>query len=186
MGALLHFFTLSMLNSLDSRQWCSFSAIVDIASSVGWIAVVSVVGIGISGALSIVEIAIGWITITVAVVGIGISGALAIDVAMAVAIAQTSIITEVSIRVSRALAIKIAMAIEPESVALGSKVIGSRHLLGVGVVRGHGTIRMKHQQARISLSLTLSNDHRDLDGVSALTETSLLLISSEVWGDSPG
>merc|ERR1719300_1946105 len=114
MGALLHFFTLSMLNSLDSRQWCSFSAIVDIASSVGWIAVVSVVGIGISGALSIVEIAIGWITITVAVVGIGISGALAIvDIAMAVAIAQTSI-TVVSIRVSRALAIKIAMAIEPE------------------------------------------------------------------------
>merc|ERR1719300_148466 len=161
MGALLHFFTLSMLNSLDSRQWCSFSAIVDIASSVGWITVV-------------------------AVDGIGISGALAIDVAMAVAIAQTSIITEVSIRVSRALAIKIAMAIEPESVALGSKVIGSRHLLGVGVVRGHGTIRMKHQQARISLSLTLSNDHRDLDGVSAFTETSLLLISSEVWGDSPG
>merc|ERR1719300_1476322 len=107
MGALLHFFTLSMLNSLDSRQWCSFSAIVDIASSVGWIAVVSVVGIGISGALamavaidqtsvvvgigisgalSIVDIAssVGWITV-VAVVGIGISGALAIDVAMAVA-----------------------------------------------------------------------------------------------------
>merc|ERR1719300_229283 len=131
MGALLHFFTLSMLNSLDSRQWCSFSAIVDIASSVGWIAVVSVVGIGISGALSIVEIAIGWITITVAVVGIGIS---------------------------RALAIKIAMAIEPESVALGSKVIGSGHLLGVGVVRGHSTIRVSHQQTRISLSLTFSDD----------------------------
>merc|ERR1719295_228592 len=149
---------------------------------------VSVVGIGISGALAIVDIAssVGWITV-VAVVGIGISGALAIvDVAMAVAIAQTSIITEVSIRVSRALAIKIAMAIEPESVALGSKVIGSGHLLGVGVVRGHSTIRVSHQQTRISLSLTFSNDHRDLDGVSALTETSLLLISSEVWGDSPG
>merc|ERR1719300_1253821 len=98
MGALLHFFTLSMLNSLDSRQGCSFSAIVDIASSVGWIAMVSVVGIGISGALSIVDIAssVGWITV-VAVVGIGISGALAVvDIAMAVAIAQTSI-TVVSI-----------------------------------------------------------------------------------------
>merc|ERR1719300_148948 len=161
MGALLHFFTLSMLNSLDSRQWCSFSAIVDIASSVSWITVVAVVGIGISRALAIV------------------------DIAMAVAIAQTSI-TVVSIRVSRALAIKIAMAIEPESVALGSKVIGSGHFLGVGVVWGHGTIRVKHQQTRISLSLALANDHRDLDGVSALTETSLLLISSEVWGDSPG
>merc|ERR1719300_989659 len=143
MGALLHFFTLSMLNSLDSRQWCSFSAIVDIASSVGWIAVVSVVGIGISRALAIV------------------------DKAVAVAIAQTSI-TVVSIGVSRALAIKIAMAIEPESVALGSKVIGSCHFLGVGVVRGHSTIRVKHQQRiSLSLSLTLSNDHRDLDGVSA-------------------
>merc|ERR1712145_30560 len=92
-----------------------------------------VVGIRVSGALSIVEIAssVGWITV-VAVVGIGISGALAIDVAMAVAVAQTSIITEVSIRVSRALAVKIAMAIEPKSVALGSKVIGSGNLLGVG------------------------------------------------------
>merc|ERR1712235_203859 len=103
-----------------------------------------VVGIGISGALAIVDIAssVSWITV-VAVVGIGISGALAIDVAMAVAIAQTSI-TVVSIRVSRALAIKIAMAIEPESVALGSKVIGSGHLLSVGVVWGHGTIRVSH------------------------------------------
>merc|ERR1712235_131411 len=104
-----------------------------------------VVGIGISGALAIVDIAssVGWITV-VAVVGIGISGALAIvDIAMAVAIAQTSI-TVVSIRVSRALAIKIAMAIEPESVALGSKVIGSGHLLSVGVVWGHGTIRVSH------------------------------------------
>ena len=119
-----------------------------------------------------------------AVVGIGISGALAIDVAMPVAIAQTSI-TVVSIRVSRALAIKIAMAIEPESVALGSKVIGSGHLLSVGVVWGHSTIRVKHQQTRISLSLTLANDHRDLDGVSALTETSLLLCISVVRGDGP-
>merc|ERR1711872_388495 len=145
-----------------------------------------VVGIGISGALAVVGIAssVGWIAVVSAVVGIGISGALAIDVAMPVAIAQTSI-TVVSIRVSRALAIKIAMAIEPESVALGSKVIGSGDLLGVGIVRGHGTIRVSHQQ-RISLSLALANDHRDLDGVSALTETSLLLISSEVWGDSPG
>merc|ERR1711872_1093775 len=115
-----------------------------------------VVGIGISGALAIVDIAssVGWIAVASAVVGIGISGALAIDVAMPVAIAQTSI-TVVSIRVSRALAIKIAMAIEPESVALGSKVIGSGHLLSVGVVWGHGTIRVKHQQ-RISLSLSLS------------------------------
>merc|ERR1719295_2576946 len=148
---------------------------------------VSVVGIGISGALAIVDIAssVGWITV-VAVVGIGISGALAIvDVAMAVAIAQTSIITQISIRVSRALAIKIAMAIEPESVALGSKVIGSGHLLGVGVVRGHSTIGVGNQQ-RVSLSLTLANDHWDLDGVSALTETSLLLIIGEVWGDGPG
>ena len=77
------------------------------------------------------------------------------------------------------------MAIESEAVTLGSKVIGSGHLLSRGVVWGHSTIRVSHQQ-RISLSLALANDHRDLDGVSALTETSLLLISSEVWGDSPG
>merc|ERR1712234_85076 len=78
------------------------------------------------------------------------------------------------------------MAIEPESVALGSKVIGSCHLLGVGVVWGHSTIRVKHQQRiSLSLSLALSNDHRDLDGVSALTETSLLLCISVVRGDGP-